>query len=650
MMSEPGLESDPNREHTLLVWDAGGTPPTGSWTTILWSRFWEAKDPGVISIPTLVEEQANTLKMRYLAWIYELGQIRIDDKRLTDFLELRQGFSYWWMTLLVEKSYGKSTRLYDASRLFALENLTHALHSHQITLVSSDQILATTFKIWCRNADMDFEWRRPEQSDSKIPLKRHIFRLLPYMAQSAVWLLRYTWQRWPLRHKRKSSDASPETEITFVDNLVHLDRSALTTGCFASNYWTGLIGVLAQTKTKINWLHLYVQHEAVPTTKQARNLIAQFNHNGAESEFHASLDGVLSFSLVSAVLRDYARLTRRSWRLNRVRHLFRPAGSNLDFWPLLKRDWLDSMRGPTAMWNCLALNLFEKTLSQLPCQKLGIYLQENQGWEMAFIYAWKVAGHGRLIGVPHTTVRYWDLRYFYDPRSYLRRAKNDLPMPDQVALNGPMALKAYRDGGYLEDQIIEVEALRYSYLTARDSAKTKNMDLSSALRILVCGDILPAVNQQMMQWLELAASALPANTRYTIKPHPACTIKAGDFPSLTLHMTNAPLVELLADCDVAYTSNITSAAVDAYCSAIPVVQVLDGNTFNMSPLRGLKGVVYVTNPKELAAALRNTKQHECILAEPYFCLDNGLPRWRKLFGMTLCENEELNRDNLRKES
>ena len=98
-------------------------------------------------------------------------------------------------------------------------------------------------------------------------------------------------------------------------------------------------------------------------------------------------------------------------------------------------------------------------------------------------------------------------------------------------------------------------------------------------------------------------------------------------------MTNAPLVELLSDCDVAYTSNITSAAVDAYCSAIPVVQVLDGNTFNMSPLRGLKGMTYVTNPKELAAALGNAQQHECTLAEPYFFLDNALPRWRRLFSM-----------------
>lgn len=600
-------------------------------------------DPEAISIPKLVEEQADTLKARYLAWIYDLGETRLSGKRLVDHLELRPGFSYWWMTLLAEKIYSESPGPYDAVRFFALEDLTQALYSRRIALVSSDQTLVATFKRWCRSAGVDFVWKRSEQIASQTPLKRRIFRLIPYTAQSAVWLVRYLWQRWPLRHEHKGFDAMPKTEITFVDYLIHLDRSALTTGCFASNYWAGLVGVLAQAKTRVNWLHLYIPHATIPTTKRARDLIVQFNHNGAKLESHASLDGALSFSLVFAVLRDYARLVWRSWRLSGIRHHFRPAGSNLDLWPLFKQGWLNSMRGSATMWNCLALNLFEKTLSQLPRQKLGVYLQENHGWEMAFIYAWKAAGHGNLIGAPHATMRYWYLSYFHDPRSYLRRAKNDLPMPNQVALNGPMAIMAYRDGGYPENKITEVEALRYSYLATKDAAKTQNTDSSTTFRILVCGDISPAVSQQMMRWLELAASDLPANTRYTIKSHPACTIKAGDNPSLTLHMTDAPLIELLADCDVTFASNITSAAVDAYCSGIPVIQVLDGNTFNMSPLRGLNGVVYVTNPTELAEALRGALHWERGVAEPYFCLDKKLPRWYKLLGLCPINEEQVER-------
>jgi surface carbohydrate biosynthesis protein (TIGR04326 family) len=67
--------------------------------------------------------------------------------------------------------------------------------------------------------------------------------------------------------------------------------------------------------------------------------------------------------------------------------------------------------------------------------------------------------------------------------------------------------------------------------------------------------------------------------------------------------------------------------------------MLDGNTFNVSPLRGLKGVVYVTNPMELAEALGEAKHRKRMVAEPYFCLDEALPRWRKLLGLNVVHGQ-----------
>jgi len=632
-MPECSVESSASKGGTLFVWDTEGPPPIGDWTTVLWSGFGDGGAPDAISIPKLVEEHADALRARYLAWIYELGETHLNGKRLVDHLELRPGFSYWWMTLLVEKSYGKSDRLYDAIRFFLLEDLAQSLHTGRIILVSGDQTIAATFKKWCRRGGISFEWEQFNCFNKQISLKARTFRLLPYMLQSAVWLAKYLRQRWALRDKHNIFDAAPEMGITFIDYLAHLERSALLRGKFASNYWSGLVEIFTQTKTRVNWLHFYVPHVAVPTATQARDLIVQFNRNSAESESHSSLEAVLSASLVFAALRDYMCIVWQSFRLLNIKHHFRPAGSNLDLWPLFKNDWFDSMRGKSALWSCLVLNLFEKTLNQLPRQKLGIYLQENQGWEIALIHAWKTAGHGKLIGVPHATVRYWDLRYYYDSKCYARTGKNSLPMPDQVALNGPAAIKAYSDGGYPEGQIVEVEALRYLYLATRGGSRSQYMGSFHPLKVLVCGDILPAVNEQMMRWLELAASNLPIDTNYTIKPHPACPIEASNYPSLSLNMSNAPLAELLTDHSVIFTSNATSAAVDAYLSDIPVVQVLDGNAFNLSPLRGMKGVAYVTNPSELAVALCNAKQRECKFANPYFCIDQSLPHWRRLLGI-----------------
>jgi surface carbohydrate biosynthesis protein (TIGR04326 family) len=80
---------------------------------------------------------------------------------------------------------------------------------------------------------------------------------------------------------------------------------------------------------------------------------------------------------------------------------------------------------------------------------------------------------------------------------------------------------------------------------------------------------------------------------------------------------------------VVFASNTTSAAVDAFCAGVPVVQMMDGRTFNMSPLRGQPGVVYVESPEALADALSRAKALEGPQPE-LFNLDPNLPRWRRL--------------------
>lgn len=630
-----------DKHSSFLVWDDEGTPPEGEWVTVLWQSFNNDDCATMHSFPKLIEEHADALRPRYLAWIYDLGESQIKGKRLVDHLELRPGFSYWWMTLIAEKcNVYKSLQIFDVLKLLALEELvvTHSVSS--IILMSNNKALTQAFRLWCKNAGLVFELRPllhgRENLTSWI---RRLYHLLPQPVLAVILLVRYICQRWPLRERNGNQNAGDNGEITFVDYLIHLDQKALTTGRFASNFWADMVDALDRSESKVNWIHHHIQHEAVSSTKQARDLIAHFNQRGMGRQYHTCLDGPLGIPVLLAVLRDYIRLACMSLRLTTIRGHFRPVGSKLDFWPLFKQDWLSSMRGPTAILNCLGLNLFERTIRRLPRQKLGVYLQENQGWEMAFIHAWRAGGHGRLIGVAHSTVRYWDLRYFFDPRNYRRTGKNDLPLPDKVALNGPAALAAYRKGGYPADQMVEVEALRY--LNIADLPRIANELRTGPLCVLVLGDYMPAVTRRQIQCLSDAMPLLPPDTHYVVKPHPSCPVKPSDYPSLQLQMSSCALPELLSECDVVYTSNITSAAVDAYCAGVPVISALDGQALNMSPLRGLHGVVYVTNPSELADALRNARNRERVIAEPYFCLDKVLLRWRKLLGLNSADAEQV---------
>ena len=176
--------------------------------------------------------------------------------------------------------------------------------------------------------------------------------------------------------------------------------------------------------------------------------------------------------------------------------------------------------------------------------------------------------------------------------------------------------------------MVEVEALRFLYI-AKSTKHQKSSLCKKPPQILICGDFLADTNQRLLAWLEVAAKLLPSDTVYVFKPHPAYPLDLPNNLEFKLKISEEPLPSLLLKCDIAFTSNITSAAVDAYCLGVPVIQMLNGSEFKTSPLRGLNNVLYVTTPMELAVALCNAKYSKPI-TKPYFYFGNKLSRWRKL--------------------
>jgi len=234
---------------------------------------------------------------------------------------------------------------------------------------------------------------------------------------------------------------------------------------------------------------------------------------------------------------------------------------------------------------------------------------------------------------PFRPVRYWDLRYYCDPRCFNRAQINPLPMPDMVAVNGAGGLQSYLDGGYPAASLVEVEALRYLYLNElQDGSDEESAETRPNLRLLVLCDYTVRHTEVQMRLLEQVVASLPANTTITVKPHPACPIRAEDYPILAMRVTMEPVTKLLPHCDVAYTSAATAAALDAFCAGVPVISVLDPDTLNQSPLRGMDGVQFVCTPTDLSQAIARaaTQSRDSKQGREFFHLDADLPRWKKL--------------------
>jgi surface carbohydrate biosynthesis protein (TIGR04326 family) len=618
---------------SLVVWDRDDDPPAHSGQLLYWRHYGQRESESVSSVPRYLEEHADRLKKKYLAFIHELGEHRVADRRLIDHLDAGDGFSFWWMTLLAEKSPFKSPRIYDCLRLLALEEILLANRPAMLTLASSDRALVQAISRLCRNLDIRFRAQRSGGTGRARTALRKGYDALPSWLQGLL-SLRHSLRRWPLRRVSVPRWYSAAKACFICSYFIHLDRGQCAQGKFHSRHWEGLPKLLRDGGRLTNWIQLFLVSEVVPDTETGIGWVEAFNRDAANQGLHVFLESYLTPARVVRALRLWLWLVGVKGRLRNIQSAFNVNGSGVWLWPMLRGDWHSSLNGPAAMANCLYITLFDEALATMPRQHQGLYLYENQAWEKALLRAWRRHGHGEIIGVQHATVPYWHLYYFDDPRSLGADGISTLPLPDRLAVNGGVAWRAFADGGYPKEKLVEVEALRYLYLFKAAGDRHRG---SGPLRVLVVGDMIPASMHNLLALLQDAARRIPAGYEFTLKPHPGYSVDLSAFPDLTIAETDESLAKLLGGYDVALAANSTSAAVDAYVALLPVIIAVDGGSLNLSPLRGRPGVTFVSASQELEKALQaaadgfapDDRRHE-----DFFFLSPDLQRWRRLLALS----------------
>ena len=122
---------------------------------------------------------------------------------------------------------------------------------------------------------------------------------------------------------------------------------------------------------------------------------------------------------------------------------------------------------------------------------------------------------------------------------------------------------------------------------------------------------------------------------YIFKPHPAFPYDPcpKHISNLGLQISNEPLSTLFHHVDVVFASAVTSASVDAHSAGLCVIQLMDGNQPNTSPLRGLQGATQVRSDNELVFAFQSCANERHEKSVQYFLLDENLKEWVNLLGL-----------------
>lgn len=610
----------------VIVWD-DGEMPSSEGAFIVSLNNYSSPNKDIFHLLKYVESKSEKFKGIYLQWVYKLGRFKIDGETLIDSLKFKSGFSYWWMTHISEKcNFDKSPHIDLVIKLIALDDWISDKKIKKIVFVSTNSVLAKCIGQWAKNNGLEIEFKNKGDASSKLNKFEKPYSFLPHILRAIVWLIYYVFDRLPLRGCGKNDWAQSDADCTFVSYLDNLIPGDVLSGDYESRYWGSLIRELKDRGRKTRWLHIYVKDYFLPTAFKASKIIKSLNRGAEGLQVHTTLDSFITNKILFKTIKDWIFILFKSWRVKRA--IQKTYCGNFILWPLFEREWKDTMFGKSAIKNILYFNLFGAALRDARGQNLGIFLQENQGWEFALISQWRANHHKKIIGCPHSTIRYWDLRNFFDPQEYFGDSSNSLPRPDLVAVNGPAALKSYISGGYLTNELVEVEALRYLYL--------KNISMQRVsdekIVLLVLGDYTKEDTDFLMKILEATYNFLPKNCEVFIKPHPNCPINIDSYSVPGAVLVNGSIEKILLNTTIAFSCSVTSAAIDAYCSGIPLISTINPHALHLSPLRGVENVAFVSNEFEFMQAFTffENKNFPLNAHVNFFNLDSSLSGWKKI--------------------
>ena len=611
---------------TFVLFDGDQTPFEIDGEIWMWNGYREADNRH--SILNYCEEHSEKIKDKYCKWIDALADTKVNGATLAENLRFNDGFSYWWMTLIVEKSPWKSPVINDLIRLIALDDILSAYRPDKFIFISRDRKLNRVIRELCKQSGISYQWmRNGNYGNNNYPWRLLKNTLFPF--QSILHLCRHIYYLIKFKRKNKQSWFSGKKSILFVSYFDNLDIvNAEKAGVYRSGYWNGLPDMLVKNGFKCNWLQLYVPGRDVSADISSIN---RLNETNFINESHCFLQSYLTWKIIASVFYKYCLLYYRGNVLKKVISTLCCGSGGLCFWPLLKNDWDRSFHGPAAIHNLFFMELFNAAINSMQKQEICLYLYENQSWEIALLNSWYNFQPGKIIAVPHSTRSFWDLRFYHTPDgTELTCTKL---RPQVVAVNGDAAYSLFNKENYPSDMLARCEALRYIYLDTVNKQKSNN-DPGNSTTVLVLGGYIPTETNRMLEILSEAIPALTGTVTLLVKPHPNNPIDIDKHPSLNLKLKEGNMENILKDVDVVLACSHTSAAVDAWLYGLPTIVIVSGDELNYSPLRGVKGVIFVETSSDLADIFDSNKylsnREELTKNPDYFYINHNLSGWKRL--------------------
>ena len=576
-----------------------------------------------IKLIQVIEDSANEYRDKYLKLVYEIGSLKVKGKSVVEQLKIEHDFSFWWLTLFGLRRWNDKSGTTETIKLLALEAELKRLSANQVVFSGANRQVEECIRNLCLKNSWTFTFHRPSTRAHHVTIQTKPSKDLVPNFLGAVFVL----ARQILRQGRIKK-AAPQnrtgTAALVIDYFNGFDHSASLRGEYVSRYWHRLPSLIQSIFQTITWFHI---QDVGSNSLSLNDAHKHTEHlSSRPSVAHEILETRISARQLGRIIPSYIRLQIASFRLRGVSSKFILSGSQINFWPIFRTEWNDSLRGTTAIRNLITYYGVSEKIKHLPQQKVCLYLMENQPWEMALIHAWRSYQTGKLVGVPHAAPKFWEMRRFVDPRSRVESGIGQFPQPDLVVANSTTAKSDLMSNGVPLGNILDLEALAFQHIEPLMSRNLSKVVVpNSPPKISVLGDFNAEITDQLLSIFEHGVDS----TKYqcVFKPHPMCPVNQNRLSEIGLELFTGEIASLLAETDIMIATSPTSAAVEGFCLGIQIILFHDGNGLNMSPLKDAREVAFISSSSELRDAITASVQEPTNSHRPYFTLDDSLGRW-----------------------
>lgn len=582
---------------------------------INWSGWFE--DDQNISIMQTIEKNSDRYKKLYLDLIHQVGH-RVSPqakKNVVDEMKISSGFSFWWMSLTFEKSPFRNKCVLNAIKLIALADILKDKQVDTVDIQTDDALVNQSIIGLCFNLKIKVI---KKSSVFKLSLNSLFFfqhcKGLLYFIRHIIKRVRF------IKLNKPQWGSDTKKNVFFFSNLYNLDVAELKESKIKYKQWESLPDYLNKSGVIAHFLNHYIKSPQIPAEKAAFDVLKN-NHEADNS--HAIIDSYLDLKIISRAFLIWFKLNLKYIFFKTDSDLFTIHSMKCDLNLFMRSDWLSSWVGSAAVANIFWYLIYEKITLTMPKNSLALYLCENQGWERALIYNYKKNVGEKIIAVPHSTVRFWDLRYFSSENETLLDENDQAPQPDCYAVNGEQAYQELEKNKI--KNLHKVEALRYQYLLNID----KSLNSKEEKSILLLGDY--SLDRTLKMINLISEYVVKDNLKLVYKPHPFCpSIEQYIDSRIKFKIEVSSFEQLSKKYDTTFVSNTSSVSIDAYMAGMKVYIFLDDDDFNMSPLKSINDVVFVKSTEKNINFFDDNQKVSASRQNTFFYLDPKLSLWKSL--------------------